>query len=260
MADPRLIELIRPHLEKARQAGYDAGYAEASRRLLEVVPTMVQPISKSFRTKKYTPVKPITKAKKPVDPGRDDPHGVLLAAMLQHAQECAETGEDPGEMIDWLADLAHDPERMADVLSGAGSAAVKCIGLLILKGKWDKGKHPRGKNGRFLSKDRIQEAATNPKVKAELEKEVRPEDAGKLKAAIEDQGGTIGRTKRGEAKHQAGQRRAARKLALGEARKIADRIAGGEGTVEDVDTLASHLKAGLTRDHIRLLQSYDVIS
>ena len=255
MADPRLIELIRPHLEKARQAGYDAGYAEASRRLLEVVPTMVQPISKSFRTKKYTPTKPITKAKKSAEPGSDDPHGVLLAAMLQHAAECAETGDDPGEMLDWLADLAHDPERMADVLSGAGKAAVKCIGLLILKGKWDEDKHPRGKNGRFLSKDRIQAAATDPKVKAELEKEVRPEDAGKLKAAIEDQGGTIGRTKRGEAKFQAGQRRAAQKLALGEARKIAEKIAGGEGTVEDVDTLASHLKAGLSSDHIRLLQS-----
>ena len=267
MADPRLIELIRPHLEKARQAGYDAGYAEASRRLLEVVgnrvveysETLPSPTAKKltrFAPEEITSSRLVTKAKKPVEPGADDPHGVLLAAMLQHAAECAETGEDPGEMIDWLADLAHDPERMADVLSGAGSAAVKCIGLLILKGKWNEDKHPRGKNGRFLSKDRIQAAATDPKVKAELEKEVRPEDADKLKAAIEDQGGTIGRTKRGEAKFQAGQRRAAQKLALGEARKIAEKIAGGEGTVEDVDTLASHLKAGLTRDHIRLLQSY----
>ena len=73
--------------------------------------------------------------------------------------------------------------------------------------RWDESKHPRARNGRFISRDRIEAAKTDPKLRKELRKEVKPEDKKKLEDALSGKA-DIGKTAKTAAKHAAEAKRA----------------------------------------------------
>lgn len=111
--------------------------------------------------------------------------------------------------------------------------------------KWDESKHPRSKTGQFISRDRIDAAKTDPKLAAKLRKEVKPEDAGKLDAALEGKT-DLGRTARGQAKHEAGERRKVKEGAKERGQALMAKLArSGEMkydiTHQDLQELADHL-------------------
>lgn len=188
-----------------------------------------------------------------------DPHQSLYEALLGAVIDAREAGDD-GAVAGLVAayrDHLDDPDLLASALAGAGDGetVAKAIGRVFLKaGNWKSEKHPRDKNGRFIAVGRIAAAANDPAKAAELRKEVAPEDAGKLEAALEDPAGTVGRTKRGEARHAATQRREKRAADHKRAGELADKIAGGEATYEELHELGDHLER-LTLDKLRYLQA-----
>jgi hypothetical protein len=115
----------------------------------------------------------------------------------------------------------------------------------------DESKHPRGKNGRFIRKDAIAEAKGDPAKEAALREQVRPEDAGKLDDALSGKT-DLGRTKKGQAKHEAGQRRKKRQASAARAKEIAGKVGDGSASVNDLYELADHLPH-LTADQLRFV-------
>lgn len=188
-----------------------------------------------------------------------DPHAALYEAALEAVLAARESGDDaavPGIVAAYREHL-DDPELMTAALSRAGDdgEVMKAIGRVVYKaGRWDESKHPRGKNGKFIGKDRIQAAADDPALAEQLRSEVRPEDAHKLEAALKDQGGTVGRTKHGQRRHEAGARREKKKADARRASEIADRVGDGSASYEELQELGDHLE-GLTADQLRSLQS-----
>lgn len=196
----------------------------------------------------------------PVAPGDDDPHAALYEALLAAVTEAREAGDDDAvpQLVDAYRSHLDDPGLMTAALAGAGggTAIEKAIGRVILKaGRWDSNKHPRSDDGRFVSKDKIQAAAADPAKAEQLRENVTdPAERKKLDAAIADQEGTVGRTKRGQQRHEAGQRR--EKVAANHRRagELADKVADGSATYEELHELGDHLE-GLTLDKLQALQS-----
>lgn len=159
----------------------------------------------------------------------------LLAAAVEHALHCAATGTDPQPGLDALADLADDPQRQAEIARPrfAPTAYAKA---------WRSELHPRGRDGRFISKDRIEAAKSDPKLARQLRKEVKPQDAGKLEAALAghtDLGAGKPPTKKETAKRAAAERRRQKTASRDEARRLRDRIfaAHQKGTTPSADDL-----------------------
>lgn len=118
----------------------------------------------------------------------EHPHGDAAAlAMLEHAIPALELGEDPLPGLRAIADAELDET--------------------VEKASWDEAKHPRDDHGRFVSRDAIHEAKSNPAKAAELRARVTdPGERKKLDDALEGKT-DLGRTQRGEQKQRAEQRR-----------------------------------------------------
>jgi hypothetical protein len=196
----------------------------------------------------------------PAEPDATDPHAALYEALLGAAIEAHEQGREdeiPG-LVQAYRDHLDDPDTLAGAVREAGGPPeqlAKSLGWVLLKASWNKDLHPRDDHGRFVSKDAIQAAAKSPAKAAELRKRVTdPKQREKLDAAIEDQEGTVGRTKRGQAKHEAGQRREKKQADHRRAGELGDKVAGGSATFEELMELADHVE-GLTVDKLRALQA-----
>ncbi|HVL14343.1 MAG TPA: hypothetical protein VM529_17355, partial [Gemmata sp.] len=167
--------------------------------------------------------------------GDHDPHAGAAVALIDHAIAAAEAGEDVQPGLD----------RIIDLLDGGDGEEVE-------KASWDSAKHPRGDDGRFISRDAIADAKGDPAKEEELRKRVTdPAERKKLDAAL---GGDtdLGRTKRGQARAGAAERRKTRQASKEKATEVLRRIrANGEVTADDVRDLADHLPA-LTVAELRL--------
>jgi hypothetical protein len=108
---------------------------------------------------------------------------------------------------------------------------------------YDESKHPRDDHGRYVSRDAIHDAKSDPKKAAELRARVtKPEQREKLDKALA--GHTdLGRTKRGQQRSEAATRRQAKEASAAKAKEILARIhtSGVDGV--DLEELAAHLSA-----------------
>jgi hypothetical protein len=179
----------------------------------------------------------------------DDSHALIVSAMLQVAEDAADTGDDPADALRALADLSQDPDRLRDVLGGMVSE--NDTGF---QKAFDESLHPRDRAGRFISKDKLQAAKSDPKLAAELRERVAPKDADKLEAVLSG-GKDPGRSKRGEQRHQSRQKRAATESDRRRAHRLAMRAfePGGLG-YDDYEELAGLLPS-LTVEQLRAVRS-----
>ena len=179
----------------------------------------------------------------PRGPGRTH-HRAVLAAMLAVAHRAARRGDPAaaGPALDHLAELADRPNEL--------TAAIAGWPIEMSAGYWDAELHPRDDHGRFVSKDKLHAARTDPAVAAELRSRVtRPAERAKLDKAI---GGEAdpGRTKKGQRRHEAGERRTRRAEAAKRVREITSRVLTGEADAGHFRELAGHLPH-LTVDELR---------
>ncbi|HVL14712.1 MAG TPA: hypothetical protein VM529_19220, partial [Gemmata sp.] len=167
--------------------------------------------------------------------GDHDPHAGAAVALIDHAIAAAEAGEDVQPGLDRIVDLLDS--------QGGGEEVEKAF---------DSAKHPRDDAGRFVSRDAIADAKGDPAKEEELRKRVTdPAERKKLDAAL---GGDtdLGRTKRGQARADAAERRQTRQASKEKATEVLRRIrANGEVTADDVRDLADHLPA-MTVAELRL--------
>jgi len=168
-------------------------------------------------------------------PDGDERHD-LLAVALQHAQDSLADGSDPQPVLDALYALGDDPERLERVLSGEETFE-KAL-------QWQEHLHPRGRNGRFIGRDRIEAAKHDPELKKELRKEVKPGDRKKLEDALSGKS-DIGKTAKTAAKHAAEEKRSKIKADRDEGRAIRKRLSDqaikGKLEADDLHALIPHL-------------------
>lgn len=128
------------------------------------------------------------------------------------------------------------------------------IGLLRKAANWNSDLHPRDKAGRFISKEKLQAAKSDPELAAELRERVAPKDADKLEAVLSGDKDP-GRTRRGEQRHQSRQKRAATESDRRRAHRLAMRAfePGGLG-YDDYEELAGLLPS-LTVEQLRAVRS-----
>ena len=172
----------------------------------------------------------------------DDLHAAIAQAMIEVAHDAAESGDDPSEELDRLRELLDDPDTLARVMSGEPESED------FAGGSWQEHMHPRGKNGRFLAKDAMEDAKSDPKEAARLRAQVRPEDADKLEAVLSG-GPSPGRTRRGAQREAAAKRRAEKVSTREAAEKVIAKLTRegdlkGKVTPEDLHALADHLASG----------------
>jgi hypothetical protein len=165
-----------------------------------------------------------------------DPHASAAIAMLDHAIACAESGEDVQAGLDRIADALEEPE---DFHAAVGKA-------------WDSSKHPRSDDGKFISKDAIHDAKSDPaKADALRARVTDPAQRAKLDAALGGES-DLGRTKKREAKDAAAERRKTRQASKDKAKEVLRRVSSrGDVSADDVRDLADHLPA-LTVAELRL--------
>jgi hypothetical protein len=182
----------------------------------------------------------------------DHSHALLVSAMLQVAEDAADTGDDPADALRALADLSQDPDRLRDILTGP-QVPDSGTSKLVQK-SFDESLHPRDKAGRFISKEKLQAAKSDPKLAAELRDRVAPKDADKLEAVLSGDKDP-GRTRRGEQRHQSRQKRAATESDRRRAHRLAMRAfePGGLG-YDDYEELAELLPS-LTVEQLRAVRS-----
>lgn len=170
------------------------------------------------------------------DPDHAPDGDAVALAMLEYAAEAAELGEDPTDGLQAILDKAH------------GETVEKAF---------DESKHPRDDHGRFVSGDAINDAKGDPTKAAELRARVnRPEERAKLDAALEGKT-TIDRSKRGQQKQEAGQRRALSEQDRAKASELIGKLSDANakpGTVKvtkaDLHRLAAHIPH-MTTDELR---------
>jgi len=172
------------------------------------------------------------------DDGADVPHIVpaeeeLLAAAVEYAQECLDSGDDPEEGLHRLWAAFHDGET-------------------ILKA-WDSSKHPRSRDGRFLAKGDIEAAKSDPAKADALRAKVKPEDAGKLEDALD--GKTDLRNARETKRDDTKAKRERVQASRTEAKRLAYKLLNGAGEPGDYAALIPHLSAltGKELSHVRLM-------
>lgn len=124
--------------------------------------------------------------------------------------------------------LSHRRQHMLDLVKKAA--------------KWDSDLHPRGKNGRFISKDKLNAAKSDPRLADELRSQVRPEDADKLESVLS---GKVdpGQTKQGQKKQAAREKKEKKEASRTRAAELAAKATRGEATREELAELADHLPA-----------------
>lgn len=159
---------------------------------------------------------------------------VLFAALVEDVLAAASAGDDPEHVAEAYREYIDDPELLADALEEptVGKA-------------WDSSKHPRDDHGRFVGKEQLHQARTNPAV-AELlrDRVTNPEERAKLDRIISGEV-TPPHTARSQARAGAAQRRRDRAATKQRADEIirslaAGRAAGGYSR-DDLHALADHL-------------------
>lgn len=238
----RFAAAIAKAKAESEQTGYAKGFTEGVRSATGTVDVVVKALTPVFHKAHELE-------------GDPTPHAALYESLLRAIADTEPGSDERHAILDRFEELHGDPEALAGVLADvSGDEVTKAIGGLFRKA-WDKEKHPRSDDGRFVSKDAIQDAASDPAKAAELRKRVTdPEQRKKLDAAIADQDSTVGRTKRGQSRHESRQRRAKVHADRSRAKELAGKVASGEASPEDVEELTGHL-AGLRGDDLRYLLS-----
>lgn len=229
--------LLKATAAGVERAAYAAGHADGLRAGTDAAVRLMKAIPK-----------PALPPPEPAVEPDDDARELLHAAMLAVAERHAGAGTDPAAELAALADLADDPGRLEELLADDGDTARKAWHKAA---RWEHDKHPRDKGGRFISKDAIAEAKTDPAKAAALRDRVKPEDAGKLDDALAGKT-DLGRTKRGQAGHEAGQRRHTRETARRRVRELNTLSRSGDLDAGHFRELADILGQGhLTADDLR---------
>ncbi len=176
------------------------------------------------------------------------PEQALLLATLDHRIAALESGtpDDDGSG-DVLQSLWDDPDALRAILSsphGVGATGEDDDGAEFEKA-WNPDLHPKGKDGRFISRERINEAKSNAALAAELREEVKPADAQKLDDALAGKTDT-GRTVRGVKKDATTAKRAKQTATRSEAKRLATQLMLNRHapSVHDLRDLAHHLQSG----------------
>lgn len=155
-----------------------------------------------------------------------DLDAVLMAALDALAEAKTHHPEtDGGPVYAYLAGLLADPEALADALA-------EMDGGEVVGKSFDESKHPRGDNGRFIGREQIHAAKSDPKLADELRaKTTDPEQRKKLEAALSGEVDT-GRTKAGAHREQVAKRKQDRQERVKRAQELANEISmwrrGGE--------------------------------
>lgn len=218
---------LRECAAKARQEGREEGRAEAT-RMLEFATRLNGSASHVLKAiKDDMPSRDWLAAREGDDADEQAPNPLdaatiayidaLIEAKTHHADS------DGGEVAEVLRGWIEDPEQLQAVLADPG---------VLLKGTWDAEKHPRSDDGRFVSKEAIHAAKSDPKKAEELRARVtNPEQRAKLDAALEGKE-DLGRTKRGEQQQATADRKAEAAKRFDRVRELKDVIStarrGGE--------------------------------
>lgn len=155
-----------------------------------------------------------------------DLDAVLMAALDALAEAKTHHPEtDGGPVYAYLAGLLADPEALADALA-------EMDGGEVVGKSFDESKHPRGDNGRFIGREQIHAAKSDPKLADELRaKTTDPEQRKKLEAALKGDV-DLGRTKAGEHRERVAKQRQDRQERVKRAQELANDISmwrrGGE--------------------------------
>lgn len=229
-----VVQALRECADKARAEGFAAGRAEAE-RFLEFAARLngsAPHVLKAIRGEELPPRKespPADEDASPLDAATLAYIDALIEAKTHHADS------DGGDVADVLRGWIEDPAALEAALGGE----------MLLKA-FDEGKHPRDDGGRFVSKEAIHAAKSDPKKAEELRARVTdPEQRKKLDAAI---GGEtdLGRTKRGEQQQASEGRKAEAKKRFDRVRELKDAISAARRGGEEVPhthftELAEHL-------------------
>lgn len=209
-------------------------------RIMRVVGAKVEPMPKQFSdtTAFRNPTTPDT-ANGQSGPGvpfaedAADPHQAATLALLDYLIQCKEDGTDPAAGLDRFAELGADENELTAALGDDADTFAD----------WDESKHPRDDKGRYVSRDAIHDAKSDPKKAAELRARVtKPEQRAKLDKALAGEH-DLGRTKRGQQKHDAAERRRAKEASAAKAKEILARIHTSGVDPADIEELAAHLPA-----------------
>jgi hypothetical protein len=168
----------------------------------------------------------------------------LLAALVESVSEAVESGDDPEAAAESFRPYIDDPQLLAGVAEGS-----------VTKATWDSAKHPRDDHGRFVSKEAIHEAKSDPAKAEELRARVTdPAERKKLDAALAGET-DVGRTQQGRAKDAAAKKRADKAETKKRADELIRAISAGQlrrGTepipADDLHALADHLPAMTVAD------------
>ena len=128
----RLSKSLKQLITNTARDAYAKGVADGERKILTGLKAVAQ-LNGSFGA-----VAPLAGFARKAE--ADDTHALLVSAMLQVAEDAADTGDDPADALKALAGLSQDPDRLRDVLAGG-----------TLQKAWDESLHPRD-HGKFSSK------------------------------------------------------------------------------------------------------------
>lgn len=157
----------------------------------------------------------------------EGPEESVMLALLDASIEAKHHGSDGGPVVEYLQGLLDDPEALAATLAELDGGDV-----VEKASRFDETKHPRGDDGRFIGREQIHAAKSDPELAQKLrDKTTDPDERKKLDAAI---GGEtdLGRTQAGLHREKVATTRAERKKNLDRARELANDIStarrGGE--------------------------------
>lgn len=127
----------------------------------------------------------------------------------------------------------------------------------LVEKAWSEDSHPRDDQGRFVSKEALEEARTDPEKAKELRDKVTdPEQRKKLDAAIGKQGKPR-KTPVGELtpKEQLQKQKADKEPLRQAAREHLEKSLRGEGDISELRTHIEHLTRDEIREHVRALEA-----
>lgn len=220
--------------------GLDASHIEALAK--DLLHELTEEMGEAFEREGGSNFETPQTSNTPDDEASNAPELERLLVALDAAIASHEGGRDPQEAIDALLELADDPEEWERIAGGTVEKA------------WSEDKHPRGKDGRFLPKDQIEAAKSDPAKADELRARVKPEDKDKLEDALS--GKTDLRNSREERRDATKEKRERVRASRTEAKRIADAIQKNPDgvTPEQAEALVPHL-AALTHAELSYLRT-----
>lgn len=106
----RLSKSLKQLITNTARDAYAKGVADGERKILTGLKAVAQ-LNGSFGA-----VAPLAGFARKAEP--DDTHALIVSAMLQVAEDAADTGDDPADALKALAGLSQDPDRLREVLAG----------------------------------------------------------------------------------------------------------------------------------------------